>query len=220
MNKLEKEEINLLNKLYLAVINLDPDMASEAAKEASNLDPLKAIEKGLAKGVKEIGDKFSKGECFLPELIMAGEAMKAGLQVLEPRLRRRGEKRKTLGSFLIGTVAGDIHDIGKTVVAAMLSAHGFEVIDLGVDIPAQEFVNKVKELRPDILGLSALMTSTMPAQKEIIDRLKETNLRKKVKVIVGGAAVTEQWAKQIGADAYGADALDVVTKAKQIMSSG
>lgn len=217
---MEKEEINLLNKLYLAVINLDPDMASEAAKEASNLDPLKAIEKGLAKGVKEIGDKFSKGECFLPELIMAGEAMKAGLQVLEPRLRRRGEKRKTLGSFLIGTVAGDIHDIGKTVVAAMLSAHGFEVIDLGVDIPAQEFVNKVKELRPDILGLSALMTSTMPAQKEIIDRLKETNLRKKVKVIVGGAAVTEQWAKQIGADAYGADALDVVTKAKQIMSSG
>jgi methanogenic corrinoid protein MtbC1 len=114
VNELEKEEINLLNKLYMAVISLDTDMASEAAKEASNLDPLKAIEKGLAKGVKEIGDKFSKGECFLPELIMAAEAMKAGLQVLEPRLRRHGEKRKTLGRFLIGTVAGDIHDIGKT----------------------------------------------------------------------------------------------------------
>jgi len=207
----------LVEELVEAVIECEVEKTEKLARLAieKGLDPLDAIERGLAKGAKAVGDKFEKHEAFLPELMMAGEAMKAGLRILEPELKRRGEKRKTLGKIVIGTVQGDIHDIGKNIVAAMMEAAGFEVYDLGVDVPCQKFIEKVKEVNADILGLSALLASTLPEQKTVMETLKKSGI--KVKVMIGGAPVTESWANQIGADAYGADALDAVEKAKKLI---
>jgi len=216
-----KNREEFLERLQKSVINGDIDKAASAAKAAieAGLDPLDCIENGLAKGVRIIGERFGRGELFLMDLMAAAEAMKAGLEILEPLISKRGEEVKTLGRFLIGTVSGDIHDIGKTVVAAMLTANGFEVIDLGVDVPTEVFVDKVRELHPDILGLSALMTTTMFSQKAVIKALEEAGLRDKVKVMIGGAVVTEDWAKEIGADAWAKDALDAVEKAKKLIES-
>jgi corrinoid protein of di/trimethylamine methyltransferase len=183
------------------------------------IDPLKAIEEGLAQGIREVGNKFANGEVFLPELIMAAETMKKALEILEPELKKKKKERKTLGKVLLGTVAGDIHSIGKTIVASMLSANGFEVYDIGEDVPAGKFVEKVKELKPDILGLSALLTTTLPEQKVVIETLKKEGLRDKVKVIVGGAPTSREWAKEIGADGYGADATEAVEVVKKLLEN-
>ena len=141
---------NILQKLQEAVINCDPDAAKNAAEEALRLSisPLEAIEKGLAKGVREIGDRYGRGEAFLPELIMAGEAMKAGMHILRPMVPK-GQERKGVGGVLIGTVAGDLHDIGKNIVVSVLEANGFEVHDMGTDVPAETFLKKISELKPD-----------------------------------------------------------------------
>jgi len=215
---MSKEE--LIEKLKSAVLEFDADGAVEAAKQAisAGIDPVEAIESGIAAALKVIGDKFDKGELFLMHLIAAAEAAKKAIDdVLQPEIIKRKEARKTLGKVVIGTVAGDIHDIGKNIVAAMLFAAGFEVHNLGKDVPVEEFVNKAKELNVDIVAMSALLSTTLPVQKEVIEALKKAGIRDKVKVMVGGAPVTREWAEQIGADGYGADALEAVSVAKRLV---
>lgn len=210
---------SIIEKLRLAVLDYNLEEAASAAREAIKIgvDPLKAIEEGLAQGIREVGNKFADGEVFLPELIMAAEAMKKALEVLEPELRNEKKERKTLGKVLLGTVAGDIHSIGKTIVASMLTANGFEVYDIGEDVPAEKFVEKVKELKPDVLGLSALLTTTLLEQRTVIEALKREGLRDKVKVIIGGAPASKEWAEEIGADGYGADAAEAVEVVKKLL---
>ncbi|MEM0007604.1 MAG: corrinoid protein [Candidatus Bathyarchaeia archaeon] len=210
---------NIIERLRLSVLNYNADEAVSAAKEAVKLgvDLLKAIEEGLARGIREVGEKFANGEAFLPELVMAAETMKKALEVLEPELRRAKKERKALGKVLLGTVAGDIHSIGKTIVGSMLTANGFEVYDIGEDVPAEKFVEKIKELKPDVVGLSALLTTTLPEQRTVIEALKREGLRDKVKVIIGGAPASREWAEEIGADGYGADATEAVEVVKRLL---
>ncbi|MDH5438091.1 MAG: corrinoid protein [Candidatus Bathyarchaeota archaeon] len=209
---------DVLKKLKEAVMNYDVEGAVEASKEVikTGSDPLKAIEQGLGEGLKIVGEKFGAGELFLPMLMIAAQAMKESLAVLEPALAK-GVSRKVTGKVVIGTVEGDIHDIGKSIVAAMLTANGFEVHDIGCDVPTSKFIEKVKEVNPDIIGMSALLTTTMPKMTEVIDALKKEGLRGKVKVIVGGAPVSAAWAEQIGADTYGEDAMAAVDVAKKLV---
>lgn len=212
---------DILKKLTNSVIEGNAEAARNSATEAlaTKLDPLEAIENGLAKGLREVGTKFDCGEMFLMQLILSGEAMKAGVETLKPELLRQKKQLKGSGTFLIGTVEGDLHDIGKSIVSAMLTAEGFDVVDIGVDIPDKVFVDKAKEIKPQILGLSALMTTTRMKQKDVIEALKQAGTRNALKVMVGGATVTPEWAKEIGADAYGEDAVDAPKKAKQLLGS-
>ena len=207
-------------KLRDAINSFDEENVKSIVKKAIELgvEPLNIIEKGLAKGLKEIGEKFGRGELFLTELMIAAESMKAAIKILEPKMKESGQRRRAKGTVLIGTVSGDVHDIGKSIVSAMLIANGFNVIDLGVDVPTELFVRKVRELNPDILGLSALMSTTMDKQKEVIDALQEAGLRDKVSVLVGGAVVTQSWAEEIGADGFGGDAIEAVEKSRFIVS--
>lgn len=209
----------ILSDLREAVLYFDPEEARTLAQKALDMgvDPVVALEEGLAKPLREVGDRFGTGEAFITELIAAAQAMEAGAEVLNEEIVRRGATRKKVGRFLIGTVEGDIHSIGKNIVATMLSTAGFEVIDLGSDVPTQTFVDNVRKRRPDILGLSALMTTTMAKQREVIDALKAAGLRKGLKIIVGGAPVTEDWVKEIGADACGLDALNAVEASLRLM---
>jgi len=209
----------ILQKLSNSVIEGNPEAAKNAAAEALNvgMDPLEAIENGLAKGLREVGRRFECGEMFLMQLILSGEAMKSGVEIMKPEMLRQKKEMKGSGSILLGTVEGDIHDIGKSIVAAMLTADGFEVIDLGVDIPDKVFIEKTRQLNPQIIGLSALMTTTRTKQKDVIQAMKQSGLRNAVKIMVGGATVTPEWAKEIEADAYGEDAVDAPKKAKQLL---
>jgi len=209
----------ILNDLREAVLYFDPDEARRLAQKAldNGVDPVTALEEGLAKPLREIGDRFGTGEAFITELIAAAQAMEAGADVLNKEIARRGATRKKVGTFLIGTVEGDIHSIGKNIVATMLNTAGFEIIDLGADTPTQTFIDNVKKHRPDILGLSALMTTTMTNQREVIEALKAAGLRDDIKIIVGGAPVTEDWVNEIGADACGLDALNAVDASLRLM---
>ena len=210
----------LLEQLTLAVEKYDEDAAREAARQAVKraVDPAQAIKDGLMKGLLNVGSKWAKGEAFITEVMLAANAMKAGLDILEPELRQKGKKIEPVGKVVIGTVQGDIHDIGKSIVAAMLKAIGFDVEDLGVDVSPERFVDAVKTHNPQILGMSALLTTSMIEQRNVIEGLKEAGLRHKVKVLVGGAPVTKAWANEIGADAYGEDAFEAVNKAKLLVS--
>jgi trimethylamine corrinoid protein len=214
---LEKEEI--VQQLRKAIEEYDVDQAKLLSQEAikARMDPVDVIRNGPAKVLKEIGDKFARGELFLPELVAAGQAGEASIAVLNEEITRSSQSRKGLGNYLIGTVSGDVHSIGKNIVATMLRVAGFDVVDLGVDVPSDVFVQKVKELKPELLGLSALLTTTMDEQRKIIIRLKEAGLRDKVKVMVGGAPVSPEWSKEIGADAVGLDAQDAVEKALKLL---
>ncbi|MEM2235453.1 MAG: corrinoid protein [Desulfurococcaceae archaeon] len=211
--------MNLIEKLKEAVIAGDRDEAIKISREIvdKGLDPLEALERGLVAGVLEVGEKWVREEVFLADLVMSAEAMKAASEILKPEIIRRGSAVKKLGRVIIGTVAGDIHDIGKNIVATMLEASGFEVIDLGVDVSTETFIEKVRELKPDVLGLSALLTTTMLEQKNVIEALKREGLRDRVKVIIGGAPVTEEWAKSIGADGYAEDAIRAVRLVKKLL---
>lgn len=175
---------------------------TEAALE-SGANPQDIISKGLQAGMAAVGEKFSSGEYFLPDMLMAARAMKAALEVLAPALEKTG--MPTIGKVVIGTVEGDMHDIGKNVVATFLSGNGFEVFDLGNNVPVQKFIDEVKEKEPDILGMSALLTTTMPVMGKVIKALEEAGLRSSVKVAVGGAPVTQDYANYIGADGYAHD---------------
>jgi len=212
-------ENELFQKMAQSVLDGDSDTASALAKEAvdAGIDPLDAITKGFVTGVNKVGESFACGQAFLPELVMAGEAMKAAVATLEPEMQKRGIQRTMLGKVVLATVEGDIHEIGKSLVGTMLSASGFQVYDLGVDVPAARIIAKVKEVDADIVGLSALLTTTMTKQKEVIDELDKLGLRKKVKVMVGGAPVTRDWVQKIEADGYSEDAIGAVAVAKQIL---
>lgn len=210
---------NILNDLGDAVKNFDETRSKSLAEQAiqKGIDPAVALEEGLARALREVGDRFGRGEAFITELVAAAQAMEAGAEVLNREITRRGASRKALAKYLIGTVEGDIHSIGKNIVATMLRAAGFEVIDLGVDIPTEVFVEKVRELKPDLLGLSALMTTTMTRQRDVIEALDKAGIREDVKVIVGGAPVTEEWVDSIGADACGLDASNAVNVALDLI---
>ena len=179
-------------------------LASKALSEGAK--PLDVVDEGLSAGLRSVGEKFGRGEMFLPDMMMAVEAMKEGMKVVQPELDRMKASVKSFGTVVIGTVFGDIHDIGKSIVATMLEMSGFKVVDLGVNVPADSFVRTVKEVNPDVLGLSALLATTMREQKEVIEAVKREGLRDRVKIIVGGAPVSEHWAREIGADGYGANA--------------
>jgi corrinoid protein of di/trimethylamine methyltransferase len=211
----------LLQEMRQSVIDGDPDAAAVLAREAllSGADPLTAIQQGFIPGVDSVGEHYARGEMFLPDLVLAGEAMKAVLTILEPELRKGGSHRQTLGKVVLGTVRGDIHEIGKTLVATMLSASGFEVYDLGADVPAERFAEKAREVDADIVGVSALLTTTMSEQKSVIQALHRAGLCPRVKVMVGGAPVTPAWAEEIGADGYGADAIGAVAEARRLVGA-
>jgi trimethylamine corrinoid protein len=212
-----KEEI--MEGLEEAVRTFDSERARVLSEKAieTGIDPVEVLEEGLAKALREIGDRFGRGDAFITELIAAAQVMEAGSEVLNKEIKRRGASRKSVGRFLIGTVEGDIHSIGKNIVKTMLTAAGFEVIDLGIDVKAETFVEKAREHEPDIIGLSALMTTTMIKQREVIEALIAAELRKRAKVIVGGAPVTEEWVEEIGADACGLDAGSAVQIALALM---
>lgn len=212
---------SIFEQLRKAVIDGNVEMARELAQKAldANIDPLEIINNGLARGVKEVGDKFGEGEAFLADLIMAGESMKAAMSLLLPKIREMKTERKTLGKVVLGTVSGDIHSIGKDIVASLLEAEGFEVINLGEDVPTEKFLEQTKQNHPDILALSSLLTVTMPIQKEVIEALKREGIREKVKVIIGGAPTSKEWSEQIGADGWAGDASSAVNLAKKLVSA-
>jgi corrinoid protein of di/trimethylamine methyltransferase len=212
---------DVIEKLRKAVLDLDVDRVRAAAEEAVRLDidPVEAIEEGLSKGVRTIGDRFAAGEAFLTELVMAGEAMKAGVEVFRPIILERKLQRRSTGIVVIGTVRGDIHDIGKNIVAVMSEAAGFEVNDLGVDVPPEKFVDKIKESKAQIVAMSALLTVTTPEQKNTLQAIERAGIRRSVKVAVGGAAVTAEWAREIGAEGYSDNAVDAVELFKKLVAS-
>jgi len=211
----------LFEAMRQSIIDGDADQAQVLATQAleQGLDPLEAINRGYVAGVNYVGEQFGVGEMFLPDLVLAGEAMKAAVTVLEPEMQKRGTQRQMLGKVVLGTVKGDIHEIGKTLVATMLSASGFQVYDLGVDVPFEAFAQKAREVEADIVGVSALLTTTMVGQKQVIEALAEHGLRPKVKVMVGGAPVTRSWAQEIGAEGYSEDAIGAVAEAKRLIGA-
>lgn len=209
----------LFQKMAQSVIDGDSDLAIELAQQAveQGTDPLEAISQGFVLGVNKVGEDFSNGDLFLPELVMAGEAMKAAVSALEPEMKKRGSERQMLGKVVLATVEGDIHEIGKSLVGTMLSSAGFQVIDLGVDVSPGTIVEKTTTINANIVALSALLTTTMVKQSEVIEALEKAGLRKTVKVMVGGAPVTREWAQRIKADGYSEDAIDAVKVAKQVL---
>jgi len=209
----------ILRKMAQSIIDGDADAAVTLAKEsiAANMDPLESISRGFVIGVNTVGDAFGRGEAFLPELVMAGEAMKMAVSTLDPELKKRGSQRQMLGKIVIGTVEGDIHEIGKSLVATMLSASGFEVFDLGVDTPGDKLIGKALEVNADVIAMSALLTTTMMRQREVIEELEKEGLRQKIKVMVGGAPVTRDWVATIRADGYSEDAIGAVGLAKKLL---
>jgi trimethylamine corrinoid protein len=218
-NKENAVSNGLFQEMAQSIIDGDSDVSAGLARRAvdQGIDPLEAISEGFVRGVNKVGEDFAKGDAFLPELVMAGEAMKAAVAVLEPELARRGTERKVLGKVILCTVEGDIHEIGKTLVGTMLSSAGFKVFDLGVDVPVMKVVEKAREVNADIVAMSALLTTTMVHQKDVIEALEDIGIRSKVKVMVGGAPVTNEWVKQIGADGYSEDAIGAIKVAKQLL---
>jgi len=212
----------LFEQMKQSVIDGEVEDAERLAQEGldAGIPAGDVLDKGFVKGIEEVGDLFGRGEFFLPELVQGAEAMKAAVAVLQPALDASAEGRKTLGKAVAGTVAGDIHEIGKTIVCSMLSVAGFEVTDVGCDVAVETFVAKVEETKPDLLLLSALLTTTMPNQQKTIEALKAAGLRDGVKVMIGGAPTTRAWADEIGADGYAEDAIEAVETAKSILGVG
>lgn len=208
----------LVAKLAASVVEFDLAGARKAAEVAlaAQIDPLELVEGG-AGGLRVVGDKFSSGEFYLPELILAAKVFEAVMDVINPVLEAKHSEQSLVGRYLLGTVEGDVHDIGVRIVGTLAAAAGFEVVNLGVSVPTATFVEKVRELKPDILGLSALLSTTMVVQREVIEALREAGLRSQVKVIIGGAPTSDEWALQIGADAYGADAAEGAEKIRALL---
>jgi corrinoid protein of di/trimethylamine methyltransferase len=215
------ERDELFDAMGRSIIDGDAEVATSLAEEAiaTGVEPLAAINQGYVPGINVIGEEFSCERVFLPQLVLAGEAMKAAIGVLEPEMTKAGSSREIEGRVVLATVAGDIHDIGKTLVGTMLAAHGFEVFDLGVDVPTATIVAKVQEVDADLVGVSALLTTTMLVQKEVVAALDASGLRPRVKIMVGGAAVTPEWVDQIGADGFGQDAIAAVAMARDLVGA-
>jgi corrinoid protein of di/trimethylamine methyltransferase len=211
--------------MYLAmsesIVEGEEEQAAALAGQAleAGIDPLNAINQGYIPGIEHVGKQFSQGSMFLPELVMAGEAMKAALKVLEPEMARRGSQRQYLGKVVLATVQGDIHDIGKTLVGTLLSSNGFQVFDLGVDVPLETIVAKAREVEADLIALSALLTTTMLNQRELIRNLEEAGIRERFKVIVGGAPASTDWSDEIGADGFSSDAVGAVELARKLVQA-
>ena len=202
-----------------SILDGAPDHASELARRslALGINPLEAINAGYVPGMNAVGKQYGRGQMFLPDLMASSEAMTAAMAVLEPELRKLGGQRPTLGTVVLGTTKGDIHEIGKKLVGTLLAANGFRVHDLGADVASETFAAKARELNADIVGVSALLTTTMEGQKKVIEALERAGLRPRVKVMVGGAPVSRQWAQEIGADGYGKDAMSAVALAKSLL---
>jgi len=200
-----------------SLVELDSERVKEKVNFAlrKGIEPLEIVN-SLADGMRMVGERYEAGDFFLPELMMAGEIMTEAMAIISPYLR--GSRRvQRMGKVVLGTVEGDLHDIGKNIVKTMLTSAGFEIIDLGADVSAKRFVESVRNEEPNIVALSALLTSTMDKMKEVVDELKEKGLRKGIKILIGGAPIDEGFAERIGADAYGKDAMDAVRKAKSLV---
>ncbi len=214
------DENELFQRMASSIVEGNEVEAGSLAIESikMGIEPAVAIRKGFAVGMKEVGDRYSREEIFLPDLLVAAEAMKSGLKVLEPEIKKSGNALASPGRVVIGVVKGDIHDIGKSLVATFMGVRGFEVIDLGIDVPAERFVGKVEELKPDILALSSLLSTSAVQMKVIMEELQKANLRGRTKVMIGGTAASEEYALQIGADGYAEDAVTAVDKAVELVS--
>lgn len=212
---------NVLEKMKEAVLDGDEDEAIELAQKVleENLNPIKSMDEGFLKGIQEAGALFEEGEYFLPDLVCSADAMKAAFEILSPELEKLSGSNESAGKVVIATVQGDIHDIGKTIVAAMLTANGFDVIDLGADVKNEKVIETLKENDADIVALSALLTTTMEEQKSIIQILEAEDMRSKVKVMVGGAPVNKEWADKINADGYADNAIEAVAIAKKLVGN-
>jgi corrinoid protein of di/trimethylamine methyltransferase len=211
----------LLTEITRSLVECEgPDAVAELSLKALDQgeEPLTIINEGLVPGMAIVGEKFQTGEYFLPQMVIAANAMQQAMGLLQPELLARQQSLDVPGVFIIGSVKGDIHEIGKSLIATMMLANGFQVYDLGVDVASETFVEKVQELDADLLGLSALLTTTMTAQREVLEALQEAGIRDRVKVMVGGAPVTEEWAASIGADGYAEDVVSAVELAKHLLS--
>jgi len=212
----------LFEAMRQSIIDGAPDTATELAQQAlaSGVDPLEAVNQGFAAGITFAGEQFGCGQIYLPDLLASAEAMKAAMSILEPEMLKQGSQREALGKVILGTAKGDIHDIGKNLVATILAASGFQIFDLGTSVTPEQFVAKAKEVDADIVGVSALLTTTMAGQKAVIEALDRNGLRPRIKAIIGGAAVTSKWAADIGADGFSRNAIDALELAKNLMGKG
>jgi len=203
-----------------SIIDGAPDTASGLAQQAlaARVAPIDAINNGFVPGMHDVGEQFAKGQMFLPDMMASAEAMRAAMAVLDPELKKLGTQRPMAGVVVLGTTRGDIHEIGKILVGTLLTAHGFRVHDLGVDVPGEKFAAQARELGADIVGMSALLTTTMRNQKSVVEALEKAGLRSQVKIMVGGAPVTRRWADEIGADGYAKDAMSAVALARELMA--
>ncbi len=210
---------DILEQIITSLVRGEPDETVELTRQAieAGLEPLTIINQGLVPGMNIVGDKYQSGEYFLPHLLIAANGMQQAMELLEPELHAREQAVEAAGTVVIGTVKGDIHEIGKSLVATMLSASGFQVYDLGVDVPAGAFIAKVKETGANLLGLSALLTTTMTVQRDVIEALAEAGIREQVKVMVGGAPVSQEWVDSIGADGYAEDAVAAIELARRLV---
>jgi len=207
----------ILEELEKAVVECNGQKATSWARRVveEGIDPLEALN-ALTKGIKQVGDGYGRGELWLPDLIGAADAMSNAMPIIEEEIRRKGKKLKKADAIVIGTVKGDIHDIGKNIVATLLAVNGFKIIDLGVDVSAERFIEAIKEHEPNILALSALLTMTAPEQRRVIEALTKEEMRDRVKVIVGGAAITQEFADDIGADGYDPTAVGAVDLVRRL----
>ena len=217
--KEERDMVTLLQDLEKAILNFEIERAEEIATRAvsEKIDLMEAVTV-MTRAIKQIGDAFGRGDCWLPELIAGGTAVQKAMNVLEQEFKKQGKRRESLGRVVIGTVMGDIHDIGKCLVGSLLTANGFEVIDLNVNVSADKFVAAVTEYNPDILAMSALMTTTSTEMGKVIKNLTSAGLRKKVKIMIGGAAITQRFSEEIGADGTSPTAPGAVELAHKLMS--
>jgi corrinoid protein of di/trimethylamine methyltransferase len=208
----------LFESMKKCILEGDKAQAEKLAQMSleMGIDPRESITRGFTAGIQEVGRLWEEGEYFLPELVVGAEAMKAALAVLDVELQK-STKGSALGKIVIGTIEGDIHDIGKSLVASIFSANGFDVIDLGLDVSVESFVQTAKESKADVIGISALLTTTMTGQKKVIELLEKEGIRKNFKVIVGGAPVSDEWARRIGADAAPPDAFEAVASVKSLL---
>jgi trimethylamine corrinoid protein len=208
-----------LEKAAQSILDQDEEAAREIAQKAleDGMDPVEMISNGFAAGIRKMGDLFDRGEVFLPGLIIASDAMVPAVEILEAALPR-DKRQEKLGVIVIGTVEGDIHDIGKGIMVTMLRVHGYEVHDLGRDVPIKDFIKKAQEVNADVIGSSAMMTTTQVGQKKLEEALKKAGLRDKVKTMVGGAVATDHWAKRIGADFFGETPADTIDKLGRILN--
>ena len=213
------DKVHILENMTAAIVACDSDEAIGAAQAAvdARIDPLEAVEAGISKGMTIVGEKFEAGEFYLPELLLAAEAFKAAMDVLQPEITAQKKTVASAGTVLIGSVKGDVHNIGKNIVAIVLGTKGFTVVDMGVDIASLQFIEEARCIKADIIALSAIMTTTMPAQAEVIETLNQMGRRDQHHVIIGGGSVSPEWSDQIGADGYGTSAIEAVEAAQRLM---